>query len=80
MKAVPQKKRGRKVCFLHTMSYFCIITQYNHNMEAVIRDAMYSEPNAETAAAINEARSGKYAGTIDASDFDSFMKSINDIE
>lgn len=41
---------------------------------------MYSEPNAETAAAINEARSGKYAGTIDASDFDSFMKSINDIE
>lgn len=43
-------------------------------------DAMYSEPNEETVAAINEARSGKYSGTIDTTDFDSFMKSINEIE
>lgn len=48
-------------------------------VESTLMDAMYSEPNKETAAAINEARSGKYSGTIDTTDFDSFMKSINEI-
>lgn len=43
-------------------------------------DAVYSEPNEETIAAIEEARSGKYAGTIDASSFEAFMKSLNEIE
>lgn len=43
-------------------------------------DAVYSEPNEETIAAINEARSGKYAGTIDVSSFDAFMKSLDEIE
>lgn len=52
----------------------------NNFVESTLMDAMYSEPNAETIAAINEARSGKYAGTIDTTDFDSFMKSVNDIE
>ena len=51
----------------------------NHFVESTLMDAMYSEPNKETAAAINEARSGKYSGTIDTTDFDSFMKSINEI-
>lgn len=43
-------------------------------------DAVYSEPNEETIAAINEARSGEYAGTIDVSNFDAFMKSLDEIE
>lgn len=38
-------------------------------------DAMYSEPNEETVAAINEARSGKYAGVIDTSSMEAFIKS-----
>ena len=43
-------------------------------------EALKHRPNPETLAAIEEARSGKYAGTIDASSFESFMKSINEIE
>ncbi len=45
-----------------------------------ILDEMYDAPNAETMAAIEEARSGKYAGTIDMTNFDTFMNSINAIE
>ena len=52
----------------------------NNFVESTLMNAMYSEPNEETTAAINEARSGKYAGTIDTTDFDSFMKSVNEIE
>ena len=52
----------------------------NNVVESTLMDAMYSSPNEETVAAINEARSGKYSGTIDTTDFDSFMKSINEIE
>lgn len=52
----------------------------NNFVESTLMDAMYSEPNKETVAAINEARSGKYSGTINTTDFDSFMKSINEIE
>jgi len=51
----------------------------NNFVESTLMDAMYSEPNKETVPAINEARSGKYSGTIDTTDFDSFMKSINEI-
>ena len=36
--------------------------------------------NLDTLAAIEEAQSGKYAGTLDITDFDSFMKSVNSIE
>lgn len=32
----------------------------------------------ETIEAIKETRSGKYAGTLDMTDFDSFLKSIDD--
>lgn len=52
----------------------------NNYVETALMDAIYWKPNKETLAAIEEAKSGKYAGTIDMSDFDSFMKSINDIE
>lgn len=52
----------------------------NNFVESTLMDAMYSEPNEETVSSINEARSGKFAGTIDTTNFDSFMKSINKIE
>ena len=46
----------------------------------VLLDAMYYEPNEETREAIEEARTGKSAGTLDMSSFEAFLKSINDIE
>ena len=49
-------------------------------MFSTLMDAVYSEPNEETIAAIEEARSGKSAGTIDVSSFDAFMKSLDEIE
>lgn len=52
----------------------------NNFVESTLMDAMYSEPNEETIAAIEEARSGKSAGTIDTSSFGAFMKSLNEIE
>jgi hypothetical protein len=52
----------------------------NNFVESTLMEAVYSEPNEETIAAINEARSGKYAGTIDVSSFDAFMKSLDEIE
>jgi hypothetical protein len=51
----------------------------NNYVETVLSEAM-KMPNDETKSAIEEARSGKHAGTIDMSDFNSFMKSINDIK
>lgn len=52
----------------------------NNYVECILLDSVYNEPNEDTIEAINEARAGKYAGTIDVSSFDAFMKSINDIE
>ena len=52
----------------------------NNFVESTLMDAVYSEPNKETIAAIKEARSGKYAGTIDVSSFEAFMKSLDEIE
>lgn len=52
----------------------------NNFVESTLMDAVYSESNEETIAAIEEARSGKSAGTIDASSFDAFMKSLDEIE
>ena len=43
------------------------------------KERMYNYPNAETVEAIAEAKSGGYAGTIDITNFDSFMNSINEI-
>lgn len=49
-------------------------------VECILMESVYNEPNDETKAAIKEAKAGKYAGTIDMKDFDSFMKSVNNIE
>lgn len=47
----------------------------NNYVESLLMDAVYNEPNAETKAAIEEARSGKFAGTVDTSSMDAFLKS-----
>ena len=47
----------------------------NNFVESTLMDAMYSEPNEETVAAINEARSGKYAGVIDTSSMEALINS-----
>lgn len=52
----------------------------NNFVETLLMEIMYTEPNEETKAAIEEARSGKSAGTIDTSCFEAFMKSVNEIE
>ena len=44
-------------------------------VECVLMDSVYNEPNEDTIAAIEEARAGKYAGTIDTSSMDAFVKS-----
>ena len=45
--------------------------------DAVPVESMRNQPNSETKEAINEARSGKTAGQLDMSSFDSFMDSVN---
>lgn len=47
----------------------------NNFVESTLMEAMYSVPNEETKAAIKEARAGKYAGTIDTSSMEAFIKS-----
>lgn len=46
-------------------------------IEDMAEQAMYP-PNAETLAAIEEARSGKYAGVVDTSSYEAFMKSFDE--
>lgn len=52
----------------------------NNFVESALMDIVYNEPNEETKAAIEEVKAGKVAGTINMENFDTFMKSINDIE
>lgn len=47
----------------------------NNFVESTLMEAMYSVPNEETKAAIEEARAGKYAGIIDTSSMEAFIKS-----
>lgn len=47
----------------------------NNYVECILMDSVYNAPNETTIAAINEARSGKYAGTINTSNMESFIKS-----
>ena len=49
-------------------------------VENVLMSVLLDVPNQETCEAIEEVRSGSYAGTLDMSSFDKFMKSINEIE
>jgi hypothetical protein len=52
----------------------------NNFVENVLMTVVYKEPNKDTEAAIEEARAGKFSGTIDMKNFDSFMNSVNEIE
>lgn len=52
----------------------------NNFVESTLMDAAYDIPNEETLMGISEARSGKYAVTINMTNFDTFIKSVNDIE
>lgn len=52
----------------------------NNLVEVLLTESLDRRPNPETMAAIEEARSGKCAGELDASSFDAFMKSAKTIE
>lgn len=52
----------------------------NNLVEVLLTESLDRRPNPETMAAIEEARSGKYAGELDASSFDAFMESVNAID
>lgn len=45
-------------------------------IESRLEQSLY-HPNKETLEAIEESRSGKYAGVVDTSSFDAFMKSLD---
>lgn len=47
----------------------------NNFVESALMDIVYNEPNEVTKAAIEEARSGKFAGIIDTSSLDALIKS-----
>ena len=47
-------------------------------VECILMDSVYNLPNETTIEAINEARAGKYAGTIDVSSMDTFIKSCEE--
>lgn len=48
----------------------------NNFVECVLLDFAYREPNEETLAAINDAREGKYEGTLDVSSVEAMYKSM----
>lgn len=49
----------------------------NNYVESLLAQALYGNPNPDTIEAINESRSGKYAGKLDMKDFDAFLNSID---
>lgn len=48
----------------------------NNFVECALLDIAYTEPNAETIAAIEEAKSGKLQGPLDVSSVESMYKSM----
>ncbi len=48
----------------------------NNFVECALIDLAYSEPNAETRAALKEARSGKLQGPLDVSSVEAMYKSM----
>ncbi|MFA7493922.1 MAG: toxin-antitoxin system protein [Bacteroidales bacterium] len=47
-------------------------------VECILMESVYGEPNETTLDAIKEARSGQFAGTIDTSSLEAFMKSCGE--
>lgn len=52
----------------------------NNFVENILMDTVYNEPNEDTKEAIKEAKSGTFAGTLDLSNLDVFVKSLNEIK
>ena len=50
----------------------------NNFVESVLIDVVYNEPNEVTEAAVNEAKAGKFAGTVDTSSMEAFIKSCSE--
>lgn len=48
----------------------------NNFVECALLDLAYSEPNAETKAAIDEAKAGKLQGTLDVTSLEAMYKSM----
>lgn len=49
----------------------------NNLVESILMQALYDTPNSDTVSAIEETKSGKYAGVLDMKDFNTFLKSID---
>ncbi len=50
----------------------------NNYVECILIDSVYNVPNEATLNAIEEARSGQFAGTIDTSSMEAFIKSCEE--
>jgi hypothetical protein len=50
----------------------------NNYVENTLRDVVYRKPNKETLEAMKEAREGKFAGTVDTSSMEAFIKSCEE--
>lgn len=50
----------------------------NNFVGSALIDVVYNEPNEETKEAIEEAKAGKFAGTIDTSNMEGFLKSCSE--
>ena len=50
----------------------------NNYVESLLMEAVYHSPNNDTQQAIEETRSGKYAGTLNMTDFDKFLRSVDE--
>lgn len=50
----------------------------NNFVESVLMDIVYNEPNELTRAAIQEVKAGRFAGTINTSSMDAFVKSCSE--
>lgn len=50
----------------------------NNYVESVLMDVVYHEPNAETIAAIEEAKRGNDLSPVDTSSFEAFCKSLEE--
>lgn len=55
-------------------------TSVNRYVESVLWEAISHQPNDETSEAIAEARAGHFAGHLDITSYDAFMKSLSNIE
>jgi len=50
----------------------------NNYVESTLMDIVYRKPNKTTVATIEEAKAGKFAGTIDTGSMEAFIKSCEE--